>query len=459
MTGRILIVDDNLANIKLLEARLSAEYYSVFTVDNGKDAIEICKRGDCDIVLLDVMMPGMNGFDVCRHLKSDGETLHIPIVLVTALDGLKNRIEGLQAGADDFITKPIREIELMTRVKSLLRLKMLVDELRMRALTAHDVQMEHLFERVFAKPQPNEKVLLVDDKASSVERTRIALMRSGYQVIVEGDANRALEYAASGDPVLTIINIDMQNYDGLRLCSQIKQQKETRNLPLLAISNEGQDERIARALELGINDFVRRPVEPNELAARCLTQLRQYRYADFLRESVQATMEMAVKDSLTGLYNRRYMETHLANHVKIAQEKATPLSILILDIDFFKKINDSFGHDGGDDVLKEFAKRLTDNLRRIDLPCRMGGEEFVVIMPETDKELALAVAERIRSVVAEKEFIIEDGLKLAEVTISIGIGCLTILDDTPERLLKRADIALYHAKEAGRNRVKLEIAA
>jgi len=459
MTGRILVVDDNPTNTKLLEARLSAEYYTVLTVDNGLGAIEICNRGECDIVLLDVMMPNMNGFEVCRVLKGQTDTLHIPIVLLTALDSIQDRIEGLEAGADDFLTKPFRELELMARVKSLLRVKLLVDELRMRAMTAHDVHMELLFERVFARPKPDEAVLVVDDRASSAAKTRSTLMRCGYQVIVEADPEKALAFASEKAPVLGIINLDLRDFDGLRLCSQIRQFERSRNLPILAVSDEGDEARLSRALDLGVNDFVRRPIEANELVARCKTQLRRRRYSDFLRESVQNTMEMAVKDSLTGLYNRRYLETHLANHVKIAQEKGTPLSLLVFDIDHFKKVNDAYGHGGGDVVLKEFALRMSDNVRRIDLPCRMGGEEFVVIMPETDRALAYSVAERIRDVVAAKPFYVDNKGTEVRITTSAGIGCYIDGDDTPEILLNRADAALYQAKNSGRNCVIFDAAA
>ena len=190
-----------------------------------------------------------------------------------------------------------------------------------------------------------------------------------------------------------------------------------------------------------------------------MTQLRRRRYSDFLKESVQNTMEMAVKDPLTGLYNRRYMETHMTSHVKLAAEKKLPLSVLIIDIDHFKAVNDTYGHAGGDEILKEFAKRIEDNVRRIDLPCRMGGEEFVVIMPETDRDLALSVAERIREVVAMKPFHITDQGLDADITTSIGVGCYFDGQDTPETILKRADLALYEAKEGGRNKVIYKQAA
>ena len=222
MTGRVLIVDDILANTKLLEARLLAEYYNVQCVDNGFDAIKTVEAGDCDIVLLDVMMPEITGFDVCRYLKGKAETMHVPIVLVTALDGLNDRIQGLEAGADDFLTKPVREMELLARVKSLLRVKLLVDELRARAKTAHDVHLEVMFERVFAKPAIEEKVLIIDDRESQSNRMLKTLERTGYSVQIESDPQAGLIYAAEEQPISCIISLDLSGVAGLRICSQIR---------------------------------------------------------------------------------------------------------------------------------------------------------------------------------------------------------------------------------------------
>src|SRR5262245_58964561 len=133
MTARVLVVDDVVANVKLLEARLSAEYFEVVAATSGRQALEIAERGQCDIVLLDVLMPGMDGLEVCRRLKADPRTAHLPVIMVTALDQTAYRIAGLDAGADDFLVKPIDEIALITRVKGLVRLKMLTDQLMMRA--------------------------------------------------------------------------------------------------------------------------------------------------------------------------------------------------------------------------------------------------------------------------------------------------------------------------------------
>ena len=144
MSARILVVDDVPANVKLLEARLSAEYFDVLTASNGAEALDICARAECDIILLDVMMPDVDGFEVCRRLKSNPATHFIPVVIITALDSPADRVRGLEAGADDFLTKPVSDIALVARVRSLVRLKMMTDELRMRAVTSKEIGIAHL---------------------------------------------------------------------------------------------------------------------------------------------------------------------------------------------------------------------------------------------------------------------------------------------------------------------------
>jgi two-component system, cell cycle response regulator len=167
---------------------------------------------------------------------------------------------------------------------------------------------------------------------------------------------------------------------------------------------------------------------------------------------------MAITDGLTGLYNRRYMETHLGSLVEQAASRGKPLTILVLDIDYFKAINDGHGHDAGDDVLREFATRIRKSIRGIDLACRLGGEEFVIVMPETDMAVAAIVAERLRRRIASEPFGIAQGAKAIDVTISIGIATLDTADDNASTILKRADQALYRAKRDGRNRVVADAA-
>jgi two-component system cell cycle response regulator len=269
----------------------------------------------------------------------------------------------------------------------------------------------------------------------------------------EPEPQEALFRAAEGDYDLAIVSLNLKQIDGLRLCSHLRSLDRTRLLPILVIVDPDDNVRLLRGLDLGVNDYLVRPIDRNEMLARVRTQVRRKRFSDRLRDNVQMTIEMAVTDGLTGLHNRRYLERHLSTLVQQAIAREKPLSVLVLDIDHFKAINDGYGHAVGDDVLREFARRVRKAVRGIDLACRMGGEEFVIAMPDTDAALALLVGERLRQKIAVERFRIPEGDESIEVTVSIGISSLNSAEDTPESLLKRADEALYEAKRAGRNRV------
>jgi two-component system cell cycle response regulator len=451
MTARVLVVDDVPANVKLLEARLSAEYFDVLTAMSGEEALAVCERAECDIVLLDVMMPDMDGFEVCRRLKVGLTTHHIPVVMVTALDQPSDRLRGLQAGADDFLTKPVSDVALIARVRSLARLKLMTDELRMRAVTSRDIGIESPEREAVVEAGRDGRILIVDDRASSYEH--IAAMLAGeHTADIEPDPGAGLFHAAEGNYDLLIVSLGLENFDGLRLCSQVRSLDRTRNVPILAISDAENSSRLVRGLEIGVNDYLSRPIDKNELLARVRTQIRKKRYTERLRDNMQLSIEMAITDALTGLYNRRYMETHVGSLVEQALSRGKPLTVLVLDIDYFKSINDTHGHDAGDDVLREFALRIRKSIRGIDLACRYGGEEFVVVMPETDLAVATMVAERLRRRIASEPFPIQQGARSIEVTSSIGIAALGS-NDNAASVLKRADQALYRAKRDGRNRV------
>jgi two-component system cell cycle response regulator len=452
MSARILVVDDIPANVKLLEARLSAEYFDVATAYSGVEALALCERAECDIVLLDVMMPDMDGFEVCRRLKSNPATHHIPVVMVTALDQPSDRVRGLEAGADDFLTKPVTDVALVSRVRSLSRLKMVTDELRMRALTTKEIGIQSPEREAVTESGRQGRILIVDDRPSSYERL-VATLTTEHDVDVETDPSEALFHAAEGNYDLLIVSLGLQNFDGLRLCSQVRSLERTRNTPILAVAEPDNNTRLVRGLEIGVNDYLIRPIDKNEMLARVRTQIKKKRYAERLRDNVQASIEMAITDALTGLFNRRYMETHLSALVEQAASRGKPIAVLIVDIDFFKSVNDGHGHDAGDDVLREFALRIRKSIRNIDLACRYGGEEFVIVMPETDMGVATMVAERLRRRIAAEPFAIQQGARSLRVTISIGIAALGAPGDNAAGMLKRADQALYRAKRDGRNRV------
>ena len=447
MTARILVVDDIEANVRLLEAKLVAEYYDVITASDGATALELAVSEQPDIVLLDVMMPVMDGFEVCCRLKDDRRTRHLPVVLVTALDGREDRVTGLDAGADEFLTKPIDDVMLFARVRSLTRLKAVADELRQREASGR--RMGVISSNSTRMSGSGGRVLIIDDQQRQATRICEALA-SEHRPIIEADPAKGLA-SALGPVDLVIVNAGATGFDGLRLAAQIRSDENGRDTPILAVVDFDDRARVIKALDLGVNDVLPKPVDPLELSARARTQIRRKRYTDFLRHNLDQSLELAVTDQLTGLHNRRYMDSQLEALMRRAAMGGDPVAVLIVDIDHFKQINDNFGHDTGDAVLREFAARLASNTRAVDLPVRQGGEEFVIVMPNTPVDLAERIADRIRRQIAGAPFRILDGRETLNVTISIGVSSSLPGEEKAEALLKRADAALYEAKAAGRN--------
>jgi two-component system, cell cycle response regulator len=453
MPARILVVDDNEANLKLATARLEADYFEVLTASTGEQALELAVAELPDIILLDVMMPGIGGYETCRRLKKAPETRHIPVIIITALDGREDRLSGLEAGADDFLTKPIDEVLLLARVKALVRLKVLIDELRQREALS---RRAGLIDQTVFKQTLNAmgNVLVLDDNEVSAARL-IAELGVDYRAAFETQGERALKIAA-GRVDLVVLNMAAKNFDPLRWVAKLRSDEATRNRPVLGLIAPGDRKTLLRGLELGINDFLFKPLDYMELMARARTQIRRKRYGDFLRQSLDRSLEMALIDPLTGLNNRRFMTSQLTHLLygfarDVRKGGAAGLSLLMIDIDHFKRINDRFGHDGGDQVLRQFAQRLSANIRAIDMACRFGGEEFVVLMPDTQLADALQIAERVRSQVSAAHFDL-GAPGVLEVTASIGVATAQE-GDSMDSLLKRADEAVYEAKSSGRNRV------
>ncbi|MEE2566826.1 PleD family two-component system response regulator [Hyphobacterium marinum] len=445
MSARILVVDDQEPNVRLLEARLKAEYFEVVTATNGSDALVAAKSQQPDIVLLDIMMPGMDGFEVCRRLKADTATRHIPVVMVTALDQREDRVSGLECGADDFLTKPVDDLTLFARVRSLLRLKVVLDELRTRDSATPDAG-----DLVDADPKAKPWALIVagDERAGAHLQSKLPACTQSKVVT---DPALAARVAVSGVDIL-LIDLTSPKFDGLRLCARVRSEAATRHVPIIAVVSPDEVERSVRALDLGVSDIIHRPVDAQELNARIRTQLRRKTYADRLRARLDESLEMAITDPLTGLHNRRYIASRLNQAVDAAANGGATVSVLIADLDHFKRINDTFGHEGGDAILKQFSDRLRGGLRALDLAARYGGEEFVIVMPETGLEEARAGAERLRAATANNPFSLPRGEAAKEVTVSIGVAEFA-QGDSPDTLLRRADKALYRAKAEGRNRV------
>ncbi|GBE27218.1 response regulator PleD [bacterium BMS3Bbin03] len=304
---KILLVDDIIINLELQKVYLQDSGYDVIIAMDGEEALQKVYDEKPDLILLDVMMPKRNGFEVCRILKNNQDTRFIPVIMVTALKDVEDKINGIEAGADDFISKPFNKTELMARVRSLLRIKFLHDEL--------ENKMEQL------------------DEA-----------RKRFQ-------------------------------------------------------------------------------------------------------------QLAITDGLTELFNYRYFRSQLEHEVARAKRYNLDLSLVMVDIDFFKNYNDTNGHPAGDIVLKKIARAVQENIRKIDIPCRYGGEEFILILPDTGKQAAVVVAEKMRKLVEQMPFKNQEAQPNKRLTISMGVATFSEDGETAEELIQQVDKNLYAAKQSGRNRV------
>ena len=454
MPGRILVVDDIPANVRLLEAKLSSEYFDVITASSGPQALEVAKAEAPDIVLLDVMMPGMDGFEVCKRLKADPQTTHIPVVMVTALSDVSDRVRGLEAGADDFLTKPVRDVALFARVRSLIRLKMVMDEWRLRQQTSSELGIVPPTATPEHESYHQARILICEASAIETANLQEVLARDGHDLQVAATIPESQRLAAAGELDLVIVDLALGDDEALRLCSHLRAQEKTRQTPILLIAEEDQTAKLAKSLDLGVNDYLMQPVDRNELLARVRTQIRRRRFQDRLRASYMQSLSMALTDQLTGLYNRNYLMTHLSGLMQRTLTSGKALALAMIDVDTFKQVNDTHGHAAGDEVLAELAQRMTHYTRNFDTVARFGGEEFVVVMPDITPELAMLVAERLRLRVADSSIMLKSGVALP-ITISIGVAVSRHEEDRSEDLLSRADRALYAAKRQGRNRVVL----
>lgn len=453
MTARVLVVDDVIPNVKLLEAKLTSEYFDVLCAYSGPEALDIIAREHPDIILLDVMMPGMDGFEVCRRIKADPATTHIPVVMVTALDQPSDRVAGLESGADDFLTKPVQDVALFARVRSLVRLKVMMDELRNRETTGASLGWDDSSEETVALELPTDaRILIVDEQERVVERIAKALEGLGSLSFLMG-GDDVPDRAREKNYDLIIVSLTMKGTDGLRICSKMRGFEETRHVPILVMVDDGNTKLLVKALEMGVNDYVVRPVDRMEFVARVKTQLKRKAFADRLWDNFHVSMQLATTDAVTGLYNRHYMTNHLETQIKAAESKDKELSVLMLDIDHFKMVNDTYGHAAGDQILAEFSKRISHNIRGVDLAARYGGEEFVVIMPDTETDLAHTIADRLRQNVDEELFVVTGQDEPIHITVSIGVSSTAKSGYSSEKIFESADKALYEAKASGRNKV------
>lgn len=449
MPGRILVVDDVATNRIVMKVRLASAFYEVLQAGSGAEALKMAREGRPDLILLDLMMTDMDGVEVCRRLKADPETALIPVLLITAARRPDEKLRALEAGAEGFLSKPLDEVTLLARVRSLMRAfdaeKDLVQKVGAQAALLAGAE---------GSPGNGRIALIAPDPAVGViwQKRLAPLLEDTLVVSVRAEVLAQTDTAAEAD--LYVISADLEGRgDGLRLIADLRARAASRHAGIIVLAAPEDQETAAMALDLGASDLVTTPFEPQEMALRLKNRMRRKKLADRMRAYRDDSVQLALTDALTGLNNRRYAMPHLQALARRAGEEGLSFSILSLDLDLFKSVNDRYGHAAGDAVLVALARVLRGSFRAVDMVARIGGEEFLVALPGTNTVTATAIAERLRKVIGKTPVMIPGQSAALHVSASIGVASWDGAEDTVEALLSRADAALYAAKSAGRNQV------
>jgi two-component system cell cycle response regulator len=425
----ILAVDDSRTARGILQRELTPDGFAVFFACDGVHAQRLAAAIAPRVIITDLLMPEVDGYELCRQLADSEETAHIPVVVITSLDPTEMLKKGFSAGVKEYFSKPWPAKKLLQFVKRLM--------------------LDMSYRR-------SETALVVEDSATIRRLVGHYLSKLGFEIIEYDHGQELLDHikgeAKTAD--LVVMDWELPDVDGLSMLKQLRQQKNYRMVPIVMLTGRSADHDIAMALRSGADDYITKPFNFEELAARIQAHMRVKRMIDELNEKNRLLEELALTDSLTGLYNRRHFDQQLdttwAQHVRGHHG----LALMMIDIDHFKSINDRYGHQAGDQVLKHLAGLLKDTCRRGDIICRIGGEEFAVILAETTSEEGWAVAERLRLQAQESN----NEFYGSEVGYTLSVGMADSAHpemETISDLLQKCDKALYDAKNNGRNQVRI----
>ncbi|MDO6588275.1 diguanylate cyclase [Salipiger sp. 1_MG-2023] len=454
MTGRILIADGVPTNRIVLRVKLTAAYYEVLQAGSGADALRLVARDKPDLVIVAADLADMSGAEFCRRLRSRPEAVETPVIVVPPDSDRADRLTLLAAGADEVLPRPVDELVLLARLRSLLRARNAEDELRMREVTQKALGMAE----DTAGFEAPARVTVVPVQPEIPVRSAVATLRTRLRDRIEAvTPDMALRHDCAGTDVFVIVDTGTRAGSGLSLLTQLRASPLFRQAAIVYVSRPECRREAASALDLGAGDLLSQGFDAEELVLRLPQQIARKRTEDRLRDTMRNSLRAAVTDPLTGLYNRRYALPYLSRLAERAAAHTRPYALLLADIDYFKHINDTHGHATGDVVLVEVAQRISQNLRAADLVARIGGEEFLIAIPDAAPGVASRTAERLRHVIASVPFSLPGpGTKAIDVTLSIGVAvAMPGSGEMPETLLDHADRALYAAKGAGRNQVML----
>ena len=459
MPGRILVIDPVATNRIVRKVNLAAACYEVLPAATVAEGEVWAAKLPPDVILIGIA----NGASVpnLERLLKLSKTSKAPLVVLSDDLDRDTRVDLLAAGVEDVLTNSESDAYLLARIRSLLRARDAAEEIRLRDSTTRGLGFAEKRDD-FELPT---RVTLVGGNEADTETWKAALEKHFAGQIETRQASDILikiGETSISDAIVLVEGHHFSRREILALLPEFRSRAASRHAAIITVLNSAPTSHSVMALDLGASDVVCGGFHGREMAQRLGTQIRKKRDADRLRETVRDGLKLAVTDPLTGLYNRRYAMPHLGQVIESAKSSGRSFAVMIADLDRFKSVNDSYGHAAGDAVLVEVARRLCDNLRGVDMVARIGGEEFLIAMPDTSQDEALAAAERLCRVMKATPVDLSDRGQKIPVTLSIGIaigGPGTDRDITAEILLERADIALYASKSEGRDQVTLSRSA
>jgi two-component system, cell cycle response regulator len=452
MVGKILIIDDVATNRIVMKVKLAAAGYLPLMASDGASGLATAKRENPDVILLDLCLPDMSGIALLRRLRELPALAAVPVILLAAQADPQTRIDAFCSGADDFLIKPVEEQLILARIRNFRRSGSLLD-----GLEAHqnEIALLGMAEAQQGFRRAGKIVILSARPELALKRQR-ELASFGSNRVVVMQPSEALTEARdpAAEPDVYLLDADLDGAgSGLRLMSDLRSRRHTRHAKICVTSTAGAEFNPAVAFDLGADDLIDAGVASEELAARLQRLILRKRDEDRLRASVQDGLRMAMIDPLTGLHNRRYGLAQLAAIQAAARSEASDFAVIVADLDRFKEVNDRLGHAAGDAVLVEVAQRLEANLRAGDLVARIGGEEFLIVLPQTDQEEAERIGRRLCAVVEQSPITVAGGS--LRITVSLGLAASLAARPRPSvsEIVEQADQALMRSKLAGRNRL------
>jgi len=454
-SARILIVEDDPRSARMVSAHLQSAGYRVDIANLASEAQQKAETALPDLILCDVCLPDMDGIQLTSWMRQRFADANLPIALITSSDDSKILSRGLEAGADDFLAKPVNSLELRSRVRSLLRSKFMGDELRARqraSVPSSDQDASASSSRDGERKDQTPCVVVIEDSPQERRLMQAQLTELKCETRGAETAEAGMALIRECSPDLIVLDLLLPTCHGYEFIATLKKDRDCMHVPILVVSALSEVEDRVKALELGADDYITKGFERVEFEARVRRLLRLKDSLDKLNSRCNQALQKAVTDDLTGLFTAGFMRETLQSQLSYARRSEEPFSLIFGDIDHFKQVNDCHGHAAGDAVLRSVATAISQVARQSDTVARNGGEEFVVLLPHTNRAGAVLFAERMREAVAAIETQVGDGQPI-KVTMSLGVATFPEDAADGESLLERGDVAMYLAKRAGRNRV------